>query len=199
MNVQELLLRYDLSSRAALYTRLKVLGFELAKDDNDKAFATPEQLVHLDQLHEHIKAGNKMSTFVRPSQVNVVSAKTVQSSVHSTEQEKAKKGLLTEQPTVQGANAEVLLESLVGVIINNLNPPKNPLEKNRALKECEQENLLLTTKEIEEIVGRKPRKIQGESYCIIGGWKFIAKGKSGNKTLWGVEQLKLLIKRYFVL
>ncbi|NET46512.1 hypothetical protein [Okeania sp. SIO2B3] len=191
MNVQELLLRYDLSSRATLYTRLKVLGFELAKDDNEKAFATPEQLVHLDQLHEHIKAGKKMSTFVRPSQVDVVSAKTVQSSVHSTEQKKAKKGLLTEQPTVQSANAEVLLESLVGVIINNLNPPKNPLEKNRALKECEQKNWLLTTKEIEEIVGRKPRKNQGESYCIIGGWKFIAKGKSGNQTLWGVEQLKL--------
>ncbi len=191
MNVQDLLLRYDLSSRATLYTRLKVLGFELAKDDNEKAFATPEQLVHLDQLHEHIKAGKKMSTFVRPSQVDVVSAKTVQSSVHSTEQKKAKKGLLTEQPTVQGANAEVLLESLVGVIINNLNPPKNPLEKNRALKECEQENWLLTTKEIEEIVGRKPRKMKGENYCVIGGWKFVAKGRSGNQTLWGVEKLEL--------
>ncbi|NET14213.1 MAG: hypothetical protein F6K08_15930 [Okeania sp. SIO1H6] len=191
MNVQELLLRYDLSSRAALYTRLKVLGFELAKDENEKAFATPEQLVHLDQLHEHIKAGNKMSTFVRPSQVDVVSDKTVQSSVHSTEQKKAKKGLLTEQPTVQGANAEVLLESLVGVIINNLNPPKNSLQKHRDLKECEQENWLLTTKEVEEIVGRKPRKIKGESYCIIGGWKFVAKGRSGNQTLWGVEKLEL--------
>ncbi|NER01398.1 MAG: hypothetical protein F6K17_01520 [Okeania sp. SIO3C4] len=191
MNVQELLLRYDLSSRATLYTRLKVLGFELAKDDNEKAFATLEQLVHLDQLHEHIKAGNKMSTFVRPSQVDVVSGKTVQSSVHSTEQKKAKKGLLTEQPTVQGTNAEVLLESLVGVIINNLNPPKNSIQKHRDLKECEQEKWLLTTKEVEEIIDRKPRKLKGENYCIIGAWKFVAKGKSGNQTLWQVEQLKL--------
>ena len=191
MNVQELLLRYDLSSRAALYTRLKVLGFELAKDENEKAFATPEQLVHLDQLHEHIKAGKKMSTFVRPSQVDVVSAKTVQSSVHSTEQKKAKKGLLTEQPTVQGANAEVLLESLVWAIINNINPAKSSLQKHRDLKECEQEKWLLTTKEVEEIVGRKPRKLKGENYCVIGGWKFVAKGRSGNQTLWGVEQLKL--------
>ncbi|NES69182.1 MAG: hypothetical protein F6K24_30120 [Okeania sp. SIO2D1] len=191
MNVQELLLRYDLSSRATLYTRLKVLGFELAKDDNEKAFATPEQLVHLDQLHEHIKAGKKMSTFVQPSQVDVVSDKTVQSSVHSTEQKKAKKGLLTEQPTVQGANAEVLLESLVGAIINNINPAKSSIQKYRELKECEQEKWLLTTKEVSEIVGRKPRKIKGESSCIIGGWKFVAKGRSGNQTIWQVEKLKL--------
>ena len=169
---------------------MKALGFELAKDENDRAFATPEQLVHLDQLHEHIKAGNKISSFVKPSQIDVVSVNTEQFSVHSTEQKKAKKGLMTEQPTVQDANAEVLLESLVGVIINNLNPPKNSLQKHRDLKKCEQEKWLLTTKEVEEIVGRKPRKLKGESYCIIGGWKFVAKGRSGNQILWQVEQLK---------
>lgn len=191
MNVQELLLRYDLNSRSALYTRLKFLGFELAKDENDKAFATPEQLAYLDQLHEHIKAGNKMSTFVKPSQVDVVSANTVQFSVHSTEQQKAKNGHQTEQLTVQSANAEILLESLVGVIISNLNPAKNSLQKHRDLKECEQEKWLLTTKEVEGIVGRKPRKMKGENHAIIGGWKFIAKGRSGNQTLWQVEQLEL--------
>lgn len=191
MNVQELLLRYDLNSRSALYTRLKFLGFELAKNDNDKAFATPEQLAYLDQLHEHIKAGNKMSTFVKPSQVDVVSANTVQFSVHSTEQQKAKNRLQTEQLTVQSANAEILLESLVGAIINNINPGKNSIQKHRELKECEQEKWLLTTKEVEEIIGRKPRKMKGESYAIIGGWKFIAKGRSGNQTLWQVEQLEL--------
>ena len=155
----------------------------MAKDDNDKAFATQEQLAYLDQLHEHIKAGNKMSTFVKPSQVDVVSANTVQFDVQSTEQEKAKNGRLTEQLTVQGANAEILLESLVGAIINNINPAKNSLQKHRELKECEQEKWLLTTKEVEEIVSRKPRKIKGENHAIIGGWKFIAKGKSGNQTM----------------
>ncbi len=155
----------------------------MAKDDNDKAFATQEQLAYLDQLHEHIKAGNKMSTFVKPSQVDVVSTNTVQFSVHSTEQEKAKNAHQTEQLTVQSANAEILLESLVGAIINNMNPVKNSLQKHRELKECEQEKWLLTTKEVEEIVSRKPRKIKGENHAIIGGWKFIAKGKSGNQTM----------------
>jgi len=132
-----------------------------------------------------------MSTFIKPSQVDVVSPSTVQFSVHSTVQEKAKNGRPTEQLTVQSANAEVLLESLVGAIINNINPAKSSLQKHRDLQECEQEKWLLTTKEIEEIVGRKPRKIQGENYGIMGGWKFIAKGKSGNQTLWQVEQLEL--------
>ena len=43
INIQELLLRYGLNSRPALYTRLKALGFELAKYENDRAFATTEK------------------------------------------------------------------------------------------------------------------------------------------------------------
>jgi len=39
----------------------------LVYDDNDKAFATPEQLAQLDELHYHIKAENKMSTFIKVS------------------------------------------------------------------------------------------------------------------------------------
>ncbi|NES68173.1 MAG: hypothetical protein F6K24_24515, partial [Okeania sp. SIO2D1] len=136
MNVQELLLRYGLNSRPALYTRLKALGFELAKNENDKAFATPEQLVYLDQLHEHIKAGNKISSFVKPSQIDVVSANTEQFSVHSTEQKKAKNDSQTEQLTEQAVNAEILLESLVGAIINNISPAKSSLQKHRDLREC---------------------------------------------------------------
>jgi len=197
MNVQELLSRYGLSSRTALYSRLKILGIELAKNDNDKAFATPEQLAQLDELHDHIKAGNKMSTFVKPSKVDVVSDTSEQFSVHSTEQKNAKNGHLSEQSTVQGTSAvseaplkeAIILDSLVGAIINNINPAKNPLDKHRQLQECEQNNWLLTTKEIEEIVGRKPRKKKGENHCIIGGWKFVARGKSGNQVLWSVEKL----------
>ena len=197
MNVKELLLKYGLSSRTALYSRLRVLGIELAKDDNDKAFATPEQLAELDELHDHIKGGNKMSTFVKASKVHVVSNISEQFSVHSTEQENTKNGHLSEQSTVQGTNTvdeaplkeAIILDRLVGAIINNINPAKSPLDKHRELQESEQNNWRLTTKEIEEIVGKKPRKKKGENYCTIGGWKFVPRGKSGNQNLWSVEKL----------
>lgn len=190
MNVQNLLKRYGLNSRTSLYKRLNYLEMELSKDNDDKIFATPDQLKLLDQLHDHIRAGGNMATFTKPSQVDVVSIDSEQFSVHSTEQENAKNGHLSEQSTVQQGSVEIILESLVGAIINNINPAKNPLDKHRQLQECEHNNWLLTTKEIEKIVGRKPRKIKGENYCIIGGWKFVAKGKSGNQVLWSIEQLK---------
>lgn len=194
MNVQYLMARYGLNSRTSLYTRLKHLGIELAKDDKDRGFATSEQLKLLDQLHEHIKAGNSMASFVKASDVDVMPMYTVQGE-HTTKtgglDSQRSKSHRTVQQTVQVSDSAMLLESLVGAIINNIHPSKNPLEKYRDLKECEQENWLLTTKDIEDLVGRKPRKIKGQDYCLIGGWKFIARGKAGNQSLWSVEQLKL--------
>ncbi len=194
MNVQDLLKRYGLNSRTSLYKRLNYLELELPKDKDDKSFATPEQLKLLDQLHDHIKGGGNMATFAKPSQVDVVSIDSVQYSVQGEQSKNIQNGLQSVQQSVhdsvQPPSSEMLLESLVGAIIQNMNPPKNPLQKHLDLIQCEEKKILLTTKEVEEIVGRKPRKKKGESYGIIGGWKFVAKGRSGNQTLWQVEQLK---------
>lgn len=164
---------------------------ELSKDDDDKSFATPDQLKVLDQLHDHIRAGGNMATFTKPTQVDVVPLNSEQESEQGEQSENAKNGLQSEQSSVQLSNSEMVLESLVGAIIQNMNPPKNPLQKHLDLIKCAENNILLTTKEVQEIVGRKPRKIKGENHTIIGGWRFVAKGKSGNQTLWQVEQLKL--------
>jgi len=194
MNVQDLLKRYGLNSRSSLYKRLNYLELELPKNDDDKGFATPYQLKLLDQLHDHIKGGGNMATFAKPSKVDVVSIDGVHKSVQGVQPENAQNGLQSVhqsvQYSVQPPNSEMLLESLVGAIIQNMNPPKNPLQKHLDLIQCEEKKIILTTKEVEEIVGRKPRKIKGENYGVIGGWKFIAKGRSGNQTLWEVEQLK---------
>ena len=184
MNIQDLLSRYCLNSRTALYNRLKVLGMELAKDNNDKSFATLEQLIELDELHKHIKAGNKMSNFVKRHKVVLDNTEQLREQTH------VQSGHINEQSIVNQADAEIILESLAGAITNTINSTKNPLEKYRALQECEDKKWLLTTKDVEEIVGQKPQNIKGENYCIIGGWKFSVKGKPENQTLWSVEQLK---------
>ncbi|MDY7004015.1 MAG: hypothetical protein SWX82_08645 [Cyanobacteriota bacterium] len=193
MIVQELLLRYGLNSRAALYSRLKTLKIELAKDSNDKAFANPEQLEQLDLLHEHIKGGNKMSTFVKKLKANVVFNETEQFSEQYTEHKKDKISpiteQLTEQLTVKSTSAEILLENIIGTIIHNMSPSENSLQMHRDLKECSQEKWLLTTKQLEKLIGKRPKKLKSTNYCIFGGWKFVGKGKSGSQNLWQVEQL----------
>ena len=123
MNVQDLMARYGLNSRTSLYNRLKHLGIELAKDTKDRGFATSEQLKLLDQLHEHIKAGNSMASFLKASDVDVMPMYTVQG-VHTTAgsslDSQQSKNNQSVQQTVQVSDSAMLLESLVGAIIQNM-------------------------------------------------------------------------------
>ena len=120
MNVQDLLKRYGLNSRTSLYKRLRYLELELPKDNDDKSFATPGQLKLLDQLHDHIKAGGNMATFAKPAQVDVVSIDSVQDNVQGEQSKNVPNGLQSELYTVQPPSSEMLLESLVGAIVQNM-------------------------------------------------------------------------------
>lgn len=64
----------------------------------------------------------------------------------------------------------IILDRLVGTIINNINPAKNQLDKHRELQESEPNNWCLTTKEIEEIVGKniEKRKVKTIALSVVG-------------------------------
>ena len=53
LTVKELTERYEIT-RKPLYRRKDALKIELAKNRDGRAYATPEQIKLLDQLHEHI-------------------------------------------------------------------------------------------------------------------------------------------------
>ena len=61
----------------------------------------------------------------------------------------------------------IILDRLVGTIINNINPAKNPLDKHRELQESEQNNWCLSTK---EIVGKnlEKRKVKTIALSVVG-------------------------------
>lgn len=77
-------------------------------DDNNKAFATPEQLAQLDEY-----------TTIKCPLLLRYPKKTV-----------------SEAPLKEA----IILDRLVGTIINNINPAKNQLDKHRELQESEQNN-----------------------------------------------------------
>ena len=64
----------------------------------------------------------------------------------------------------------IILDRLVGTIINNINPAKNQLDKHRELQEYEQNNWCLSTKEIDEIVGKniEKRKVKTIALSVVG-------------------------------
>jgi hypothetical protein len=74
------------------------------------------------------------------------------------------------------------LVELLGAIAKS---QSDPLRKHQQLKEAAIEGWVLTSSEIEEIIGVKPH---GESY-VRGNWKFNRSGKIGRETAWVVERV----------
>ena len=186
MNILDLLSRYNLNSRTGLYKRINFLKIKLLKDNNDKAFASEEQLKLLDQLDQHIKGGGKMATFIKPSPVNVIQANSEQSS----EQKNGYKSEhQSEHQSLQKTTAEDLLENLVTAIISNINSTEDILKKHILLQKCYENKWLLNTKELEKIVSKKVKKNKNKNYCIMSGWKFVITGKDGNQNLWEIKKI----------
>jgi hypothetical protein len=61
----------------------------------------------------------------------------------------------------------------------------------KELKEASEEGWLLTTKEIQELIGVKPRTKKGENTYIRGSFSFTKSGKIGGQTAWKVTNNKL--------
>ena len=70
MLINELTERYGIT-RKPLYSRINSLELELEKNADNKAFANDEQVKLLDQLHDHLKAGGKLKSFVPITDVEI--------------------------------------------------------------------------------------------------------------------------------
>lgn len=188
MKIPELLARYKLASRTTLYSRLKALNLEFAKDEDDKAFATKEQVAMLDDLDRHLEHGGRLSNYSPAHDVQVVSVSpansSVNSSVNNVQSTELYSGLSSEQKT----SAE-LLEKLVGAIATSIQPVNPIIRRHENIQQAMDNNWLLTSRDVEAISGRKPSRKGGDS-CQIGGWRFISVGKSGNQLLWRVEKVE---------
>ena len=183
MDVPRMMSRYKIKSRASLYNRMKFLEIELLKSHDGKAFATQSQLMLLDRLHEHISRGNKMSTFDVMAYLDTVFPdNSIQADRQQTRQIKRQEKRQT--ATSKSSRTEEEKE-----VVININQPKSVVEKHSALEECYQNEWLLTTKEVEEILNRRPRKVRGEEYCVMNGWKFVVRGKDRSQYIWQVQRM----------
>ena len=73
--------------------------------------------------------------------------------------------------------------------INTNSSSISPLEKYRILQECCDKKWLLTTSDLEKILGKKPKKISGKNHFFMFGWRFTSTSKMSNQNLWKVEPI----------
>lgn len=68
-------------------------------------------------------------------------------------------------------------------------PHLNPLYRHEALEKAKELRWLLTTKEVQKLIGVKPQTKKGEKSFKRGNWLFIKIGKIGAQTAWQVDKI----------
>ncbi len=194
--VSQLQSRFSLGKQA-VYNRLDALDIKPFKEGN-RSYITADQLQLLDQLHEHINQGGTMAEFKKSaaSPVDKIESPVDKagSLVDKLESPVDKAGSLVdtvERGMTKGAanNLEVLVQIFsagVEKAIASSVQAKNPLWYMVELKRAADEGWLLTTKEVQELIGVKPRTKKGESTYTRGSFSFVKSGKIGGQTAWKV-------------
>ncbi len=185
MNIKELCDRYNLNSRKSLYRRLNGLGIQLAKKNN-KSYATEEQIALLDQQNEHIKQGGSIDNFepVKVAEVTVHNTATeqngntdisslVETQLHST------------QLQITPELLENVVEAISNAIASKMTPP-SPLWFMAELERARASDWKLTTSQVKDLIGVKPKCQKGKKTFKRGSFIFVKCGKIGNETAWKV-------------
>lgn len=134
----------------------------------------------LDKLHEYVTQGGTMAEF--KSQLDAVDSllDTVDSKVDG----------LDDIVKSNNSNDLELLGQVVSAGIEKAltsGKSKSPLWYMKELKEATEEGWLLTTSQVQELIGVKPKTKKGENTYTRGSFSFVKSGKIGTQTAWKVK------------
>lgn len=167
MKIKELLERYGLKSRQSIYDWCEAAGIKLSSDEQGIKHASEDAIVILDKLQSHIDNGGTLKTFIKPVIPTVIETDTKLDTVQDT--------------YINTVFDNSVLGELARLIINE----NNPLRHHQLLKEASLEGWILSTSEIEKLIGTKPK---GERF-VRGSWVFNRCGKVGSQSGWIVERI----------
>ena len=186
MLLDELQSRYELKSRKGIYARIKALGIQLPKDSKRRSYATEQMVQQLDDLDAHLKNGGELKSYVPTTHTEVMADVTVPHDTDELLPNEVTPGNITNTnellPEVL-PDQVTLLPRLLSVI-ENLTNKHDPLLPNRLLAEAVDKGYVLTSKQVQEILGIKPK---GKSFNRLG-FKFTKVGKDGVYSSYKVER-----------
>ena len=159
--VSELQERYGIGKQA-VYNRLEALKIKPLKQGN-RSYINSEQLEVLDRLDEHIASGGTMADFPPPG---------IESSLSLVDE--------VDKPT--GLSKADDLITLIERIAAAIRPTADPLAHYEQLEKAIANDWLLTTSEVQRVIGVKPK---GERFTR-GSFTFVRSGKIGNQSAWRV-------------
>lgn len=188
--IKQLMERYNLKTRQSIYNWLSALKLTLDKDESGRATATTSQIELLDQLNKHIKSGGVLANFTPLSITTLDSTIDKQIDNQIDSQREGQIDTVNRQidTQFQGDMYSAIASKFVSQIATFLQPP-NPLWYMQVLEQAAVNHWLLTTKEVRELIGVKPRLIKGEKAYRRGCWLFEKVGQIGSQTAWRVSKI----------
>jgi hypothetical protein len=169
--VSDLQERYSLSARQSVYDRIKALGIVQVS----RGKLSGEQLDKLDKLHEWLKANPNKPIADFPQFVEVVDK--------YIRPDNSTSALSTDSVDKRGDFAEVL--GLVEAIARHFVPKVDLLAHYAALEKAIEHGWLLSSNEVAELIGIRPKGDRFER----GSFAFDRKGKIGGQSGWKVSRL----------
>jgi len=182
--VAELRDRYGIGKQAEL-NRRKHLGIQPFKVEGTY-YITGQQLKILDALDDWLtKQGGKMADFDPDKMVD-----SLESSGRLTRPDSVDSTLTNYQEATLIESEELDQTSsdwykLLQALAEKLQPARSPIENWRDLEEACEKGWLLTTQQVQELTGAKPKGNQWQRGAFI----FTKAGKIGNQVAWLVEKL----------
>ncbi len=171
--ISELQERYGLKTRQSIYDWCKTLDLKLERDGN-KSYATPDQIELFDQLADHLANSGTLKNF---SPTLTTTIETVNHSIDTVNHP-----LDTPLELSQ-------VNDLVNLVhaITALTTKPDPLSHHRALEEAMRNDWVLSSGELERLLGVAIRT-KGE-YCDRGCWRFTKAGRIGREQGWRVSKI----------
>ena len=194
--VADLPSRYQLGKQQ-VYNRFVALNIKPSKVGK-RAYITNIQLQSLDRLHAHISGGGLMADFDFPTQSldesSLVDAIDTTNGHLTSSEHSPEKSPLDRIDTTNGIvenNLEALVNLIAGAVsqtIASTVQQRSPLWYMSELERAEAQVWLLTTAEIQTLIGVKPIVAKGTSTYQRGSFTFTKAGKIGSQTAWRVTK-----------
>lgn len=176
--------RYRIGKQAEI-NRRKHLGVKPIKVEGTY-YITEEQLKVLDALdHWLVQQGGKMADFDPNLAVDSLESSgqlTRPDTLDSRPMEAQEATLIDGSEVSPAGNPE--WGPLIELLAEKIQPPQSPLQNWRELEEACEKGWLLTTKQVHELAGAKPKGKQWHRGAFI----FTKAGKIGNQLAWLVEK-----------
>ena len=192
--IQTLCDRYSLASRKSLYTRLnglksKGINIELVTKEG-RSYASEEIKKHLDDLNNHILNGEPVSSYQPVTKTEVLNNSpdhntTTQHNDTTTQY----KGTTTQQYI---AVTPAQIKDIAIAVAQIVQPKPDPLAYMNKLMMLSEFGLEVTTKEVANLIGIKPRG----RFFKRGSFEFVKVGRIGNQSAWKVVQVMPPLKQF---